>query len=103
MGCTLFRNMGTGEHLAAPREHPTNTKAVRKRDMLIEVTTDASGAVVSVQFKKSSGSDSIDNYVADTIQKTWPQVPSKVTLAELTYSVADGFSKPREISSHPAP
>ena len=102
-GCTLFRNAGTGEHLDTPRDAPPATKDVKKRDMIVEVTTDASGAVTNVAFKKSSGSDVVDAHVADTIHNDWPRVPSKVTVAELTFSVADGFSQPRTISSHPAP
>ncbi len=103
VGCTFFRNAGTGEHLDAPRERLSSEKNVKKRDMLVEVTTDASGEVVNVQFKRSSGSDVVDAHVADTIHSSWPRVPSTVTEAELTFSVADGFSQPRTISSHPAP
>ncbi len=81
---------------------PTS-KDIKKREMLVEVTTDANGEVINVQFKRSSGSDVVDAHVADTIHNSWPRVPSTVTEAALTFSVADGFSQPRTISSHPAP
>lgn len=99
----MFRNAGTGQHLDAPRDRPAPKAGIKKRDMLVEVTTDASGAVVSVQFKRSSGAETVDAYVANSIRGNWPRVPSTVTLAELTYSMAEGFSQPKMISSHPAP
>lgn len=104
-GCSLFRNptAGTGSRFDAPRDQSAPKAGVKKRDMLVEVTTDATGAVTTVQFKRSSGADTVDSYVADSIRKNWPPQPSTTTLAELTYSMADGFSQPKMISSHPAP
>ena len=59
--------------------------------MLIEVTTDASGAVATVEFKRSSGSAALDNYVAENIRHNWPAQPSTRSLVELTYSAEKGF------------
>ena len=95
--------MGTGQKLDAPRERHAAKKGVTKRTMVVEVTTDASGAVVSVRFVRSSGTDTVDNFVADSIRNNWPQVPSRITQAELTYTMADGFSQPKMLSSRPAP
>ena len=103
VGCTLFRNAGTGTRMDTPRDQPVSKNGGKKRDMLVEITTDPSGAVVSIVFKRSSGSDIVDARVADTIHAGFPRVPSTVTLEELTFSIQDGFSQPRTISTHPAP
>ena len=104
-GCTLFqsRTAGTGTHYDAPTERPTSPKGSKVRPMLVEVTTDANGAVTTVQFKRSSGSDVVDQHVADTIRASGPQKPSTITDAEITYSLADGFSEPKLLSTRPAP
>ena len=104
MGCSLFRGApGTKERMDEPRPQISNEKDQKKRDMLVEVTTDASGDVVNIVFKRSSGADTIDAYVADSIHNKWPKIASTVTLAEVTFTMAGGFSQPRMISSHPAP
>ena len=103
-GCGLFRGgSGTKQRLDAPRvvpHHPTN---VKPRSMLIEVITDASGAVATVTFQRSSGSEAVDNYAADNIRHTWPAVPSTRFVVEETYSADKGFTDPKMISSTPAP
>ena len=104
VGCSLFHSTpGTKERMDEPRPQLANEKDQKKRDMLVEVTTDANGEVVNIVFKRSSGADTIDSYVADSIHNKWPKIPSTVTLAEVTFSMAGGFSQPRMISSHPAP
>lgn len=104
-GCNLFRspNAGSGTHLDKPQERPQSKNSQNSRVIVVEVTTDATGSVTAVQFKRSSGSDAVDNYVANSIHQNWPRQASMVTVAELTYSIADGFSQPKTISSHPAP
>ena len=104
-GCSFFRNpsAGSGAHFDAPTDQATPKKGSKVRSMLVEVTTDATGAVVTVQFKRSSGSDVVDAHVADTIRASGPQKPSTITDAEITYTLADGFSQPKLISTRPAP
>ncbi len=103
-GCSLFHGSpGTKERLDAPRPEISNEKNIKKHDMLVEITTDTSGEVVNIVFKRSSGEDVIDAHVADTIHAGWPKIASTVTLAEVTFSMANGFSQPKVISSHPAP
>ncbi len=101
--CSFLRGDGTKQRLDAPQEHPHHPTNVKPRTMLIEVTTDASGAVVDVVFKRSSGSDAVDNYVAENIRHTWPSNPSNRSVVELTYSADKSFSEPKLISSSPAP
>ena len=102
-GCSFFRGDGTKQRLDEPRDHPHHPTNVKPRTMLIEVTTDAGGAVVGVVFKRSSGSDAVDNYVAENIRHTWPYNPSNRSVVELTYSAEKSFGEPKLISSSPAP
>ena len=100
-GCGYFRTIGTGAHMDKPRDRPTSTDD-RTRVMVVEVTTDAQGAVANITFKRSSGKDGVDAYVAETIRQGWPAQPSLRTVAEVTYSQAKGFSEPKVLSSSPA-
>ena len=101
-GCTLIHNLGTGEHYDAPQTRPVSDKSKRVRDMLVEVTTNAEGAVTQVQFKRSSGSSVVDQYVAESARSNWAGKPSTVTTIELTYSGEKGFSDPKVLSTLPA-
>src|SRR5579875_2896011 len=85
--CGLFRGGSqTKQRLDPPHVVPHNPKNVKPRTMLIEVVTDGSGAVAAVSFKRSSGSDAVDEYAANNIRHTWPSVPSTRFLVEETYS-----------------
>ena len=104
-GCGLFRGTGTKQQLdppPAPAHRPVDSK---EKTIVLEVTTDASGAVVTVTFKKSSGSDAIDAYVADSIRGNFPATPSTRSVVELTYAAGRDkrFSDPKILSSSPAP
>ena len=102
-GCSLIRGDGTRQRLDEPHEVPHHPTNVKPRTMLIEVTTDASGAVATVEFKRSSGSGAVDNFVAENIRHTWPGGPSTRSLVELTYSADKSFSEPKLISATPLP
>ena len=102
-GCSFLRGDGTKQRLDEPRDTPHHPTGAKLKPMLVEVTTDASGAVVTVEFKRSSGSSAVDNYVAENIRHNWPSKPSNRSLVELTYTVEKGFSEPRLISSAPVP
>ena len=103
-GCGLFRGgSSTQQRLDEPREIPHHPANVKPRTMLIEITTDASGAVATVEFKRSSGSAAVDNFVAENIRHTWPGGPSTRSLVELTYSADKSFSEPKLISATPVP
>ena len=91
-GCSLLRGDGSKQRLDPPPTPPHRPIDTRVKTMLIEVTTDASGAVVTVEFKRSSGSAALDNYVAENIRHNWPAQASTRSLVELTYSVEKGFS-----------
>jgi hypothetical protein len=102
-GCQLYRNLGSGEHYDAPQPRPVSDKSKRVRDIVVEVTTNADGAVTQVQFKRSSGSQVVDQYVAESARINWAGKPSTVTAIELTYSGEKGFSDPKVLSTSPAP
>ncbi len=100
-GCHYFRDLGTGTHMDAPRDHPHDTNPGRQLLMVVEVTTDAEGNVAKVFFQRSSGKEGIDGYVAESIHENWPHQPSTKSVASLTYSTEKGFSPPKMISSTP--
>ncbi len=102
-GCQLYHNLGTGEHYDAPEARPVSDKSKRVRDMVVEVTTNAEDAVTQVQFKRSSGSSVVDQYVAESARVNWAGKPSTVTVIALTYSGEKGFSDPKVLSTSPAP
>ena len=102
-GCQIYRNLGTGVHYDAPQPKVTSDKGKRVHDILVAVTTNAAGAVTLVQFKRSSGSGDIDQYIADTARQGWRGAPSTTSLIELTYSGEKGFSDPKVISTTRAP
>jgi hypothetical protein len=102
-GCQLYHNLGSGEHYDAPPEHKLTERSTKVLDMIVEVTTDANRNVIAITFKRSSGRESIDEYVAQSIRTSFPGAPSTVSLVELTYSGLNGFSEPKLLSSHPAP
>lgn len=101
-GCNFIHNYGSGTHLDTPAEKPAKRRNTAKAStMLIDVTTNAEGQVVSVDFVRSSGSAAVDNFVADSIRHDFPGNPSTRTRVEVNYSPADGFSQPKLISSTP--
>lgn len=100
--CSFFRGDGTKQRLDEPRELPHHPVNVRPRTMMIEATTDVTGAVVGIVFKRGSGSDAVDNYVAENLRHAPPGNPSTRSLIELTYSAEKGFSEPKLVSSSPA-
>lgn len=102
-GCQLYHNLGSGAHYDAPPEHKLTERSTKVLDMIVEVTTDANRNVIAITFKRSSGRESIDEYVAQSIRTSFPGTPSTVSLVELTYSGLNGFSEPKLLSSHPAP
>ena len=84
-----------------PREHkPLDT---RRHDMVVEVTTDAAGNVMEIHFQRSSGKDSVDAYVAESIRQGWPHQPSPKSVAAVSYSVEKGFTEPKILSNTPVP
>ncbi len=101
-GCSFLRGDGTKQRLDTPREHPHHPANVKPRTMLIEITTDVGGQVVGVEFKRSSGSNAVDDYVAENLRHAAPGKPLTRSLVELTYSAEKGFSEPKLISSAPA-
>ena len=99
-GCTFFRNYGTGTHLDAPPEKTPHHGTAKASTMQIEITTDAAGQVTMIHFVKSSGSDAVDNFVADSLRHTSGN-PSARTLVEIRYAPGTGFSEPKLLSSTP--
>ena len=85
-----------------PRARESKPLDTRRRDMVVEVTTDAEGNVVEVHFQRSSGKESVDAYVAETIRTGWPRQPSTRSVAAVSYSVEKGFTEPKILSSSPA-
>ncbi len=103
-GCGLFRpGSATKQRLDEPREIPHHPTNVKPRTMVIEVTTDASGAVADINYRQSSGSGAVDNYEAQNIRHTWPSIPSTRTVVQETYSAERGFYDQKVISSSPVP
>ena len=103
-GCGLFRSgSATKQRLDEPRELPHHPTNVKPRTMVIEVTTDAGGAVVAIVFRQSSGSGAVDNYEAENIRHTWPSLPSTRTVVQETYSAERGFYDQKVLSSNPVP
>jgi hypothetical protein len=102
-GCQIYHNLGSGVRYDPPDEHVPSEKAKLVREIKLEVTTNAAGAVTQVQFKRSSGSPEIDRYVADSLRDGWTGGPSLRTVVTLTYSAQNGFSTPKMVSSAPAP
>ena len=101
-GCKNFlATRGTGSHMDAPRAREDKPIDTRRRDMLVEVTTDAQGNVAEVRFQRSSGKESVDAYVAESIRGGWPHQPSTRSVAAVTYSADKGFTQPKIISSSP--
>lgn len=100
-GCTFYRSLGKGQHLERDRPAPHHEVAKNGKEIVLAVTTDASGAVADVVIQKSSGSDAVDNYVATSVRAGWPAVPSTRSLVRLEHSPNGGFSDPQIISSTP--
>lgn len=101
-GCSFIHNFGSGTRLDAPPEKTSHPGTAKAATMQIEVTTDAVGQVTTVNFVKSSGSNAVDGFVADSIRHNWPGGPSKRTLVEMRYDPHTGFSEPKLLSSVPA-
>ena len=100
-GCIFLRNYGTGTHLDAPPDKAPHHGSAKASTMQIEITTDATAQVTMIHFVKSSGSDALDGFVADSIRHTWPGSPSTRALVEIHYAPGTGFSEPKLISSTP--
>ena len=102
VGCTFLHNYGSGTHLDAPPDKAPHHGTAKASTMQIEVTTDAAAQVVAIHIVRSSGSDAVDGFVANSIQHNWPGGPSTRSLVEVHYAPGTGFSAPRLISSTPA-
>ncbi len=103
-GCALYHSLGTGVRYDPPPDREVSEKSKRVRDILIEVTTNASGAVTQVDFKRSSGDPDMDKYIADSVRAEFTAGGvSTRSLVELTYSGEKGFSDPKVLSTKPAP
>ncbi len=100
-GCKRLATLGSGTHLDAPREPAARPVDNRKREIIVEVTTDPAGNVATIHFQRSSGKESLDAYVAESIREGWPHQPSTRSVAAITYSVEKGFSEPKVMSSTP--
>ena len=100
-GCKKFATLGSGTHMDAPRDRTTAPVDNRRREMIVEVTTDPEGNVAEIHFQRSSGKESLDAYIAESIRQGWPRQPSMKSVAAITYSVEKGFSEPKVISNTP--
>ena len=100
-GCTFFRNYGTGSRLDKPEEKAPKKFTAKAATMQFEVITDASGQVVQVQFIHSSGSNAVDNYVANSARENLAGAPSVRAVYEIEYKPGTGFSNPKLLSSAP--
>lgn len=98
----LAPRSNTIARMDAPRAKENKPLDPRRRDIVVEVTTDAQGEVVEVHFQRSSGKDSVDAYVAESIRSGWPHQPSTRSVASLSYSAEKGFTEPKILSSSPA-
>ena len=100
-GCTFFRNYGSGTHLDSPREKTQKKFTAKAATMQFEVLTDAAGQVVQVQFIRSSGSNAVDNYVANSARENLAGAASTRSVYEINYTPNTGFSNPKLLSSSP--
>lgn len=101
-GCAFFRNYGSGTHLDAAQEQaPKKHLTAKAASMLIDVTTNAAGQVVTVDFVRSSNSNAVDGFVADSIRREWPGGPSTRSRVQVDYTPSGGFSPPKLVSSAP--
>ncbi len=104
--CAVFRpRSDTVARLDKPRERPRKPVDRRTRRMVIAISTNPAGQIVDIQFRQSSGSEAVDNYVLETIKADWPgqAQPGTVTTVELTQSSDTGFSEPKVLSVQPLP
>lgn len=101
-GCKMLAIRGSGTHMDAPTRESTKPVDTRRRDIVVEVTTDPEGNVATIRIQRSSGKESLDAYVAETIRQSWPRQPSTRSVAEITYSVEKGFGEPKVLSTTPA-
>ena len=102
--CSLFRGRSdTVARLDKPRERPHKPRDNRVRKMVIAIATDPAGTIVDVQFRQSSGSPAVDDFVRESIKASWPgqAQPGTLTTVELTYSAAEGFGEPKVLSAQP--
>ena len=96
----MYRAIGKGQHLDPARPAPHHDVIKGGKEILVEVTTDATGAVAAIRFLKSSGSDAVDGYVSESIRSGWPPVPSARSVARL-HHINGGFSEPEIVSTMP--
>ncbi len=100
-GCQMYRSIGKGQHMDPARHKPHHDVQRSGKEILVEITTDPAGAVADIRFQKSSGSEAVDNYVAETIRSGWPPNPSTKSLVRLQHTANGGFSQPEIVSSAP--
>lgn len=100
-GCTFFRNYGSGTHLDKPQEKAPKKFTAKAATMQFEVITDGTGQVAQVQFIRSSGSNAVDNYVANSARENCAGAPSTRSVYEIDYKPGTGFSNPKLLSSVP--
>ena len=101
-GCTFLHNYGSGTHLDAPPDKAPPHGNAKASTMQVEITTDAAAQVTMIHFVKSSGSDAVDGFVADSLRHTWPGRPAPRALGEIRYAPGPRFCEPKLISSIPA-
>ena len=100
-GCRggLFPNAGSGTHLDPQEKTPSHRPTAKAATVQAEVTTDASNQVVMIRILRSSGSSSVDDFVADSIRQGFPAAPSTRSVVEINYKPGAGFSDPRILST----
>lgn len=102
----MFRSRSdTVARLDKPRERPRKPVDRRTRRMVIAIATDPAGQIVDIQFRQSSGSQAVDDFVRESIKSSWPgqAQPGTITTVELTYSADAGFSEPKVLETRPLP
>ncbi len=104
-GCRspFARRSDTVARMDAPRPPEHKPVDTRRRDIVMEVITDPQGEVAQINVQRSSGKDSVDAYVAQTIRDGWPRQPSTRSKVAISYSADKGFTEPKILSSTPLP
>lgn len=100
-GCQLYRSIGKGQNMDTERPRPHHEVQHGGQEIIAEVTTDAEGKVASINLRKSSGREAVDNYVVESIRSGWPPVPSTRSIVRLRHLSDGGFSDPETISNTP--
>ena len=95
------RRSDTVSRMDAPRERESKPLDTRRRDMVLVVTTDAQGEIAQINVQRSSGKESVDAYVIQSIRDGWPHQPSTRSVVAVSYTAAKGFTEPKVLSSTP--